>query len=53
MRPKFPLKGGDLVKLGMKPGPEISEKLSDLERYWVENNFSTSREELLEQIGVA
>ena len=53
VRPKFPLKGGDLLKLGMKPGPVISEKLSDLERSWVENNFSTSREELLEQIGLA
>ena len=49
-RPAFPLRGGDLINLGMKAGPGISEKMLELENAWVAGNFKTPREELLKQI---
>ncbi len=38
-RPVFPLKGADLLKAGMMPGPSIGEHLKDIEVRWVENGF--------------
>ena len=41
--PTFPITGGDLIKQGMEPGPEVSETLAKLEREWVENGFETQK----------
>ncbi|MEP1208992.1 MAG: CCA tRNA nucleotidyltransferase [Rhizobiaceae bacterium] len=49
-RPVFPLKGGDLIRFGMEPGPAISEKMRALEEKWVASNFEHSREKLLEGV---
>ena len=38
--PVFPLQGSDLVKAGLKPGPELGDTLKRLEALWVENGFS-------------
>ncbi|NKB51175.1 MAG: CCA tRNA nucleotidyltransferase [Rhizobiaceae bacterium] len=46
-KPEFPLRGGDLIDLGMEPGPAISEKLLQLEGSWVKGNFTASKDELL------
>lgn len=48
--PEFPLKGGDLIKLGMKAGPGISEKMRELEQIWVDSDFTSSRDELLKEV---
>ncbi|MEM1114826.1 MAG: CCA tRNA nucleotidyltransferase [Pseudomonadota bacterium] len=45
-RPSFPLRGQDLVELGMK-GPEIGETLRGLEDWWIEQDFKPGRGELL------
>ncbi|MEL6955509.1 MAG: CCA tRNA nucleotidyltransferase [Pseudomonadota bacterium] len=45
-RPSFPLRGQDLVELGMS-GPEIGETLKTLEDWWIEQDFQPGRGELL------
>jgi len=45
-RPSFPLRGQDLVELGMS-GPEIGETLKALEDWWIEQDFQPGRGELL------
>jgi len=45
--PPFPLRGRDLLALGLSPGPAVGRLLRDLERRWVESDFRLSREALL------
>jgi poly(A) polymerase len=45
--PVFPLKGGDLVELGLEKGRKVGELLSRLELEWVDGSFAASREALL------
>lgn len=37
--PTFPLSGEDLIKQGLKPGPELGEKLRSLEENWIRSGF--------------
>jgi len=46
-RPVFPLKGRDLIDLGLEPGAKLGAVLARLESDWVQANFSTPRETLL------
>lgn len=46
-RPSFPVSGGDLVRLGVEPGPAVGERLRELEARWVESGFSLDRAALL------
>jgi len=46
-RPEFPLRGADLIALGMKPGPALGTLLKDLEEEWAAGGFTASREMLL------
>ena len=39
VRPAFPLKGGDLVALGLRPGPQVAAALQAIERAWIEAGF--------------
>jgi poly(A) polymerase len=45
--PAFPLKGSDLLVLGMKPGLEVGEALRALEQRWIEGDFAADRETLM------
>lgn len=45
--PEFPVKGADLLTLGMERGPQIGETLRALEKRWVESGFALGRDELL------
>ncbi|KFB09465.1 CCA tRNA nucleotidyltransferase [Nitratireductor basaltis] len=47
-RPVFPLKGEDLLSLGMEPGRQVGEVLRQLEERWVDSDFSLDRSALLE-----
>jgi tRNA nucleotidyltransferase/poly(A) polymerase len=47
-RPEFPLRGADLVALGMKPGPGLGALLKELEEQWAAGGFAASREMLLD-----
>jgi tRNA nucleotidyltransferase/poly(A) polymerase len=46
-RPRFPVSGDDLARTGLRPGPEMGERLRELEERWVESGFALSRKELL------
>ena len=46
-RPVFPVKGQDLLDAGSKAGPEMGEKLSQLEEQWIESGFELTREAML------
>lgn len=44
---ELPIKGVDLIDLGVKPGPELGEKLEQLTIEWLKSNRERSKEELL------
>lgn len=46
--PTFPVKGKDLLDMGMKPGPAVGQRLRMLENAWVFSRFTKTKEELLE-----
>ena len=45
--PTFPVKGRDLLALGMQPGQSMGQVLRQLEAYWIAGDFADSREVLL------
>jgi len=48
--PVFPVKGGDLIKLGINSGPELGDKLQALEDWWMAAGFPDDRNEILSQL---
>ncbi|HEY0920299.1 CCA tRNA nucleotidyltransferase [Devosia sp.] len=47
--PRFPVTGGDLLRLGMQPGPALGAELERLEQLWIGSRFSLDRAGLLAQ----
>ncbi|MCJ9427526.1 CCA tRNA nucleotidyltransferase [Kordiimonas marina] len=45
--PVLPVKGGDLIALGVPMGPDVSERLAEIEAEWVRNDFRVERSTLL------
>nr|WP_319486050.1 CCA tRNA nucleotidyltransferase [uncultured Cohaesibacter sp.] len=45
--PVFPLNGRDLIDSGMRPGPQLGERLSALEKAWVSSGFGLRKGQLL------
>ncbi len=45
--PRFPVSGGDLIKLGLRPGKALGAELDRLEQLWIESGFSLERDALL------
>ncbi|WP_119420511.1 CCA tRNA nucleotidyltransferase [Desertibaculum subflavum] len=45
--PAFPLRGADLLKLGLAPGPAVGELLQRLEREWIAGGFRPGKAGLL------
>jgi poly(A) polymerase len=37
--PEFPIKGGEIVALGLRPGPRVAALLTQLRADWVEGDF--------------
>ena len=48
--PVFPLKGEDLLKAGMSPGPEMGQWLKTIENWWIEGDFRADKVALLEEL---
>lgn len=48
--PRFPLSGGDLVRLGMRPGKALGAELDRLEQLWIESGFALDRDTLLAKV---
>jgi poly(A) polymerase len=42
-RPRFPLKGADIVKLGVPEGPRVGEILEKVESWWIDRDFAPDR----------
>lgn len=49
-RPVFPLRGADLLQHGLRPGPNISLILKQLEAWWRDGGFRASREACLNEM---
>lgn len=45
--PQFPIKGADLMRLGLPSGPAIGRLLSRLEADWIADDFALDRDALL------
>ena len=45
----FPLKGRDLIELGMPPGPRLGDLLDEVEAWWVESECRPDKEACLEE----
>lgn len=48
--PIFPVRGSDLIAMGMKQGREMGDYLRDMKTKWIEENFQTDRDSLLTMI---
>lgn len=48
--PKFPVKGRDLMAMGLEAGPAMGEMLDRLEESWVSSDFSIFKSQLLEMV---
>jgi len=48
-KPAFPLKGSDLIALGLEAGPQLGQALRNLEKGWVDSGFVLDRQALLEK----
>jgi tRNA nucleotidyltransferase/poly(A) polymerase len=51
--PPFPLRGADLVALGLAPGPEVGRALAEAERRWIASDFSLGPDALLDDLAQA
>jgi poly(A) polymerase len=43
-RPRFPLSGGDLIRMGLAPGPIVAATLQAVEREWVDGGSQLDEE---------
>ncbi len=46
----FPLSGGDVLKLGLAPGPQVGELLRAVEDWWIEGGFAADRDAALAEL---
>jgi poly(A) polymerase len=42
--PRLPLSGGDLISMGLRPGPLVARTLQAIEREWIGASFPADRE---------
>lgn len=49
-KPVLPVRGADLVKLGIAAGPGVGDLLREIEIWWIERDFAPGREECLAEI---
>ncbi len=45
-RPRFALGGGDLIAMGLSPGPVVARTLQAVQRDWIERGFPSDEEEV-------
>ncbi len=48
--PKFPLGGDALIDIGMKPGPIFGALLSLIEQWWIDNDFTPTKQECFAEL---
>jgi poly(A) polymerase len=52
-RPRFPLTGRDVMLAGVAEGPRVGRVLSEVEQWWVENDFTGDGISLAERLKAA
>jgi poly(A) polymerase len=50
MPPELPVSGGDALRLGLRPGPQIGRLIDSVERWWIEGDFSADRDACLAEL---
>jgi poly(A) polymerase len=48
--PPFPLKGQDLVDRGVPQGPDVGQRLKQLEDWWLDNDLQPDRDATLQEL---
>jgi len=48
--PRFPVTGEQVLAAGARPGPAVGNILRELERWWVENDFTEDEMGLVERL---
>ena len=48
--PRLPIRGADVVRAGVKPGPRVRMILKDVERWWRDEDFGPGREACLDRV---
>ena len=48
--PQLPINGNDLMKAGIKPGPELGRKLEEIEDWWILEGFRPDKQACLSRI---
>ena len=48
--PDFPVAADDLMRMGIRPGPQLGSELARLERLWIESGFALDRQSLLDGV---
>ena len=48
----FPIKGEDILRLGLHEGPKIGLILKKIEKKWVNSDFSFSKQQLLDELNI-
>jgi len=48
--PELPVSGGDALKLGLKPGPRVGVLIDQVERWWIDGDFSADRSACLAEL---
>lgn len=51
--PDFPVKGEDVLALGVAAGKRVGELLAEVEQWWIDNNFEPDRAACLERLKMA
>ncbi len=49
-KPALPVRGQDLLNLGVKPGPKVAEMIQEMEDAWLESGFKLSKVDLLKSL---
>jgi poly(A) polymerase len=49
--PRFPLRGSDVTRLGVPPGPVVGELLAAIEDWWEAGDFRADRKACLARLG--
>ncbi len=53
VQPRFPIRGSDVVNLGLKPGPAVGQVLEAVETWWRDGDFRADRDRCLTQLKFA
>ncbi len=48
--PDLPVGGADALKLGLQPGPRVGELLEEVERWWIDGDFTADRAACLAEL---